>query len=845
MSYIFLAIENTLPKTSTKENAADKEEQKQPNDWHFLQRVYPNNKINHEVYRNAFKQVKNAPSLTTASAKTQSNNNWEAVGPTNIGGRITSIAASSQNQNVIYVGSATGGVFKTIDGGDTWIPIFDNVGALSIGHIAMHPVNPNIIYVGTGEANGEAGAGAFPGDGLYRSTDGGETWTHLGLAETEQIGGIAINPINPNQIYVAAMGKQYGTNPERGVYRSDDGGFSWEQKLYVTDSTGCIQVHVNPENPAMVYAAMWERRRYKYGRDYGGESAGIYRSSDGGNVWVKLSDGLPESNDNTGRIGLQISPTNPDIIYSVFTTNPITNEFEGIYKSTNGGDSWAAINTAEISDAFYSFGWYFGNLKIHPTNPDELYVLGLELNKTSDSGALWNTVSFNVHADQHAMYIDSNNPDFIILGNDGGIYISEDGGTTFAHNKKLPISQFYACEVDEQFPERIYGGLQDNGTQRTMTGNIDDWEHINGGDGFYVIVDPTDNNYVYAEYQWGSLRRSEDGGNSFSPAVDGINDADRHNWNTPIVLDPSDPSILYTGTQHLYKSTNRAVSWSPISEDLTTGGIPGSVFGTITTIAVAPSNPAVIYVGTDDGNVQRTTDGGTTWELLSANLPTRWITRVAVDPLNADIAYATISGYRDNDYLPHVFMTANGGVNWADISSNLPEVPVNDIVIDPENNSTLYVATDLSVWASPNLGNDWYILGGGLPTCPITDLRLHNPTRKLVAATYGRSIFAYDLTDVNVGINPSTPVKQELSAYPNPTKNPSAVKIQFSLPTAQKGSLQLFNSAGQLVHTIAQQNFAAGKQVFNLGPNTSLVKGTYICRLITQAHIKSVKVVVL
>ncbi|MCW8960934.1 MAG: T9SS type A sorting domain-containing protein, partial [Ignavibacteriaceae bacterium] len=387
----------------------------------------------------------------------------------------------------------------------------------------------------------------------------------------------------------------------------------------------------------------------------------------------------------------------------------------------------------------------------------------------------------------------------------------------------MPITQFYTCDVDYQLPNRYYGGTQDNGTNRTLTGTPNNWQQIYGGDGFYVLVDPSNNNYVYAEYQYGGFARSTNGGNNFSYGLNGVPGTDRFNWSTPFIIDPTNPAKLYLGTHRLYKTTNRAVSWTPISTDLTNGPPTGNqVYGTITTIASAPSDTNVVYVGTDDGNVQVTIDGGANWTKISNPLPVRWVTRVAVDPYDAMIAYVTLSGYRYDEYLPHVFRTTDAGVNWVSISSNLPDAPVNDIIVDPDSAGRLFVATDVGVFVSDSLGNSWNYLGENLPNSPITDLVLHNPTRTLIAATFGRSMYSINLT-------PVTNVKNDIAVvndfvlyqnYPNPF-NPTT-KIKFTLSTSLslrkrvsegrvRATLKVYDILGNEVTTLVNEEKAAGE----------------------------------
>jgi photosystem II stability/assembly factor-like uncharacterized protein len=801
-----------------------------PSEWFFMQRAYPLGEVPLEKYYEAIEQTKQIK----ASSNTSTTNPWVLLGPTNIGGRVTDIEMSLTNFDTIYAGIASGGVFKSVDGGTSWLPIFDETSTMSIGDLVLDPTNPNIIYAGTGEVNGGGGSVTYGGNGVYKSTDGGTTWNYLGLASTEYISRIVVNPLNPQTVFLGAMGKLFGKNSERGLYRSTDGGVTWENKLFISDSTGCIDVAVNAADPNIVYAAMWERIRKPDRLTYGGPTCGLYRSTDGGETWTELINGLPNNTPSLGRIGISISSSSPNTLYAIYADN--IGYFAGVYKSTNNGDSWTRTNDGALNSLFSSYGWWFGNIRVDPSNPNNVFVMGLDVYKTTNGGSSWSYSSGSMHVDQHGMYIHPANPNFIIAGNDGGVYKSTNAGASWAFITSMPITQFYTCDVDFQYPNRYYGGTQDNGTNRTLTGNPNGWQQIYGGDGFYVLVDPSNNNYVYAEYQYGGFARSTNGGNNFSYGLNGVSGTDRFNWSTPFVIDPTNPAKLYLGTHRLYKTTNRAVSWTPISPDLTNGLPTGNqVYGTITTIASAPSDTNVVYVGTDDGNVWVTLDGGTNWTKISNPLPVRWITRVAVNPYDAMTAYVTLSGYRYDEYLPHVFRTTDAGANWQSISSNLPDAPVNDIVVDPDSTDRLYVGTDVGVFFSDSLGNTWNYLGENLPNAPITDLVLHNLTRTLVAATFGRSIYSIDLT-------PVTNTENEIAAvndftlfqnYPNPF-NPTT-KIKFEILDQVRNdnalvTLKVYDILGNEIATLVNEEKSAGEYEVEFNA-TGLPSGIYFYQL--------------
>jgi len=784
-----------------------------PAEWMYNQRAYPDNIIN----RNAVQQAR-IQSQTILSNRTAIDEDWTLRGPFNIRGRITDLAISPENDDHLYITTAVGGVFRTLDRGVNWSPIFDDIGVPSIGNIAIAPSDPQRIYVGTGEANGSATSGAFFGDGMYRSDNGGDSWDNIGLPNSNHIGRIVVDPEDPDRVFAAATGILYGHNQERGIFRTLNGGGDWERVLFVTDSTAAIDLVMNPVHTDTLYAAMWERTRKPYQRDYGGVTSAVHRSYDGGDTWEVLSNGLPVSNAQTGRIGLAISASEPNTIYARYTTNEITNVFNGVYKSINNGDSWALISDSTLDNVDSSFGWYFGNIRVNPSDTDDVFLLGQSLFRTQNSGANWDFVG-GMHVDHHAMEFSTSDPNFIFAGNDGGAYISEDAGNTWQPFLNLPITQFYNIEVDFLDPINLYGGTQDNNTIRTSAGTGDTWFSVWGGDGFHVNVDPTDNNFVYAESQFGNLARSTDGGFSFSSALNGIDPSDRNNWNTPVILSPFNPEIVYYGSNRLYRSVNRAVSWTVISPDLTDGQhLSGSLsFGTLTAIGASHLNENTIYTGSDDGNVQVTFDGGASWTNITNGLPDRYITSIAVSPTDDLIVYVTLSGFSNLDYTPHVFKTEDGGTNWIDISSNLPSIPANDIILSPDEN-ILLLATDNAVWHSENDGANWTILGNDLPTTIIRDLKYHEPTTTLYAGTFGRSIYSIDLSDLVLATEDFNTITTTFEVYPNPAINQITLNQNF----IGNGSIILYDRLGREVKQLYQGNLSEVAQFqFNRDDLTS------------------------
>lgn len=816
---------------STSLHVADKEA---PADWFYRQRAYPLGFIDPALRKTSLEQAAQFRSALNPRTSPV----WIAKGPSNIGGRITTMAISRQNPNILYIGGADGGVLKSTNGGINWTPLFDDQPSLSMGAIALDPNNDNIVYVGTGEVN--SSGDSYDGFGMVKSTDGGATWFSLGLEETRHIGKIVIDPNNTNTLYIAAMGTLYTPNATRGVYKSTDGGTTWSRVLFINDSTGVVDLAMNPQNPHILLAAAWQRMRGPQGRRYvGGVHTGIYRTTDGGASWSRLANGLPAPAPNVGRPAVAIAPSNPLVMYAAYADDP--GNFFGVYRSSDGGDSWARTNDGALANLYSNFGWYFGKVFVHPINENNVYVFGVSFGKTTDGGATWTTHIAN-HVDHHAMAFHPTNASFLYIGHDGGFSRSTNGGSTWIRetNQDLFTTQFYAGCINYLNPVASMGGTQDNGTPRTQTGSVSDWASINGGDGFYCAIDYTNPNYQYAESQFGAIRRTTNNWASSASGTSGIGATDRKNWSTPIVMDPNNPQVLYTGTQYLYKTTNRAVSWTAISPDLTNGVVPGfSAYATITTIDVAATDSNVVMVGTDDANVWVTTNGGASWIDINDGLPNRWVTRVRFDPTNHSIAYVTLSGYRNDSRLPHIFRTTNLGATWQDISGNLPEAPINVVLVDPLHPSRLYIGTDVGCYFTTNTGATWSMMGIGLPNVVVSDMVLHAPTRIARAFTHGRSMWEINLDDLTaVAENREVPVRIDLHQnYPNPF-NPTTT-ISFTLSSATYATLTVFDVTGKAVTHLVDERLEPGRysRTFNAG---GLASGVYFYRL-TAAGISSTK----
>lgn len=782
-------------------------ENPEPLDYLWAQRAYPFGFIPADAYRDALAFSKNL------SQERGGGLFWELAGPTNVSGRITDLAMYASDTLTIYAATASGGVWKSDDAGENWFPITDELPSLSIGDIAIDPSDKKTIYVGTGEPNAGGGSLAYDGQGVFKSTDAGQSWVSLGLENSGSIGRIEVDPANPNRIFVAAMGNLFSNNSERGIFRSEDGGLSWEKTLFVNDSTGGIDLAIHPLHPDTVFAVTWQRIRRPNKRMYGGPGCGIWRSVDGGDTWTKLSQGLPAS--NIGRIGIALSTSQPNILYALYADE--IGFFKGVFKSQDNGDNWALLSGGDPE--YPGFGWWFGQIRVHPNDADEVYTLGLDWQKTTDGGQNWTDVSEYLHADYHALYIHPEKPDFHVVGNDGGIYISTNAGANWDFSP-IPITQFYTSEIDFQNPTNYYGGAQDNGTWRTLTGNLDDWQHIAGGDGFVTLVNPLNSNLYYAESQYGGF---------FGTNGASAPSSDRYNWNTPYIFDPNNPDIMYFGAEKLFKSTDAGLNWTAISNDLSNGptGQNGIRYGTITTIAASAIVPGPIWVGTDDGNVWVTSNGGGNWSKVSASLPKRWVTRVVAMPTSQNDALVCLSGFRHFDNMAHIYLTNDKGQSWKNVSGNLPDIPVNDLVLDPADPYNVwYVATDAGVFSTTDGGENWFPSNAGLPLVPVLDLTIHAPTRTMVAATYGRSMFHSELPPP---ASTTLPVSiQHLRVAPNPFSQ--EVQISFSNSQKQRVKAEMFALSGKKIKTIFEGELATGPQQIKW-EGSDLPSGVYLLRI--------------
>jgi photosystem II stability/assembly factor-like uncharacterized protein len=683
---------------------------------------------------------------------------WRMVGPRFCGGRIESIAVHPDSPYTLYVGVGAGNIWKSVNNGITWTPIFDNESTFTIGEIATAPSDPNIIWVGTGEVL--MARSSYAGTGVFKSLDSGKTWKNMGLHDSHHIGRVLIHPENPDIVYVAAIGHNFSYNEERGLFKTTDGGRTWNKILYISEKVGVVDVEMDPEDDQILYACTWERDRKAWGHIVGGVGSAFYKSTNEGRNWKKITSGLP-TGEHVGRMGVEVSVKNPKVLYMLLdnqTQRPEKDQTARrrrrkiggeVYRSEDKGESWVKVNQDYLQTAI---GYDFNLMRISPDDENEIYVGGNRFLHSKDGGRTYRRIGGTVvhllrkdkrefSLDQHALWIDPANPDRIILGNDHGIYMSYDRAHSWLHVNNLPIGEFYAVSVDMATPYNIYGG------------------------NYFTERDPTDPDVVYYEHQHGVIRRKNMKTGETKDIMPRSPEGEpplRRNWMTPYIMSHYDPKTLYYGAQKLFKSTDRGDSWVCISPDLSTdsglerqntppyGGLASSSipYGTITTISESPIKPGLIYIGTDDGNVQVTMDEGKTWTLIRKGLPRKWVTRVIVSKFHEGTVYVSLTGYREDDFSTYIYMSADFGHTWASIVSNLPSDPVNVIREDPQKENILYIGTDLGVYASLDKGKSWHSLCLNLPTTPVYDLVVHPRDGELVAGTHGRSIYVMDIKPI-------------------------------------------------------------------------------------------------
>lgn len=689
------------------------------------------------------------------------------LGPAAGGGRVTAVVGIPGNPSVYYAGAAAGGVFKSVDGGLSWKPIFEHESTASIGAMALAPSNPNFVWVGTGEGN--VRNDVIDGHGVYFSADAGHSWKFMGLGDTQQISAIAVDPGDPNTVFVGALGHAWAPNAERGVFKTTDGGKTWKKVLFVNDTTGVSDLALDAGNPKVIFAGLWEFRRYPWTLVDGGPNSGLYRSTDGGETWDKLTKGLPDP--PLGRIAVAVAPSNPDHVYALIGAKKGM-----LWQSGDLGDSWTSVTDNHTLDVR---AFYFSKMVVAPEDENKVFFLSFNLVESDDGGKTSHTADRGVHSDHHALWIDPQNPNRIIQGGDGGVFLSMDGSKSWQFLEGLPIEQFYQVATDSRVPYDICGGLQDNSawcgpssdlSHNNVPGSA--WYTTTGGDGEYSVPAPSDPDIVYSDAQNGSISRLDlktHVSQSVRPYVEGVEEmkpADlkyRFNWTTPIAVSPTDANEVYLGGNVLFKSTDGGKTWDPISGDLThndkskqeiSGGpvshdISGAeTYGTIMSITLAPTDPKVIWVGTDDGNVQVTRDGGKNWTNVASHISgaPEWarVYQIGVSPFEAGAAYVIYDGHQIDNRHAYAYRTSDYGATWQRITNGLPDVPVYVVREDPNKRGFLVAGTDTGLYYSADRGEHWNPIKANFPTVPVWDLTFVKNAHDLVVATHGRGIFVFD-----------------------------------------------------------------------------------------------------
>ena len=763
------------------------------------------------------------------------------VGPTVMSGRVVDISVDPANPLHFYVAYASGSLWETTNNGISFQPLFDNQIVMTIGDIAVDWKN-EIIYVGSGENN--SSRSSYSGYGLFKSTNNGKSWEHLGLEETHHTGRIILHPTDANTLWVATLGHLYSENPERGVFKSTDGGQTWIKTLFVNDRTGIIDLVLHPQNENVLIAAAWEKDRKAWNFTEAGNGTAIYRSEDAGNTWKKLADdsGFPDT-EGTGRIGLFIAPSDPNIVYaildnqdrrekeedkeeSVVNKNNLRNmsretfmalenkdinkflddngfpeDYNAVdikknmekgevnpldlvvyvedansllfdtpvkggemYRSNDGGKTWEKTHEGYIESMIFSYGYYFGQVRVDAQNPDIVYTMGVPIVRSDDGGKTFKSINEeNVHVDHHSLWINPNDSNHLILGNDGGVYISYDSGDNWLNCNSPSVGQFYSIAVDMDKPYNVYGGLQDNGvwkgpstyeySRRWYQEGRYPYERLMGGDGMQVTVDTRDNKTVFTGYQFGNYFRinTESGDRKYITPKHKLGEEPyRWNWEAPIVLSIHNQDIVYFGSNRFHRSMNRGDDFQMLSDDLTKGGKKGDVsYGTLTTISESPTRFGLIYVGSDDGMIHLSQDVGETWTKISDELPQDfWVSTVVASAHEEGRIYVSLNGYRWDNFESIIYLSEDYGTTWKTIAGNLPDEPINVIKEDPQNQDIIYVGTDHGVYVSLDRGVSYHAFGKGLPNVPVHDLVLHPEENDLVLGTHGRGIYIGDISQV-------------------------------------------------------------------------------------------------
>lgn len=700
------------------------------------------------------------------------NMEWRPIGPANMGGRVTDIDGIPGDPSTFYVSGADGGIFRTTNGGVTFEALFTDQRAYSVGALAIAPSDRNVLWLGSGEGDPRNSVGY--GNGVYRSTDGGDSWQHLGLEGTERIKRIVVDPKDPDVACVCALGKEWGANEDRGVFKTTDGGKSWKKVLYIDEDTGCSDLDMDLSNPRIMYAGMWTFRRKPWRFDDGGKETAVYRTKDGGETWEKIVKGLPDG--PMARIGVAVAQSQPNTVYMI---TEFADMQGSLFRSDDRGENWKVVN----KDPNINFRpFYYSDIRVDPTNPEILYSLSGRLMKSMDGGKSFETIARDVHGDHQSFWIDPQNPRRLLSGSDGGFQVSYDQGTTWDIINNIELSQFYQLNVDNQDPYNVYGGLQDNGTWVGPSNSLmargilkRHWKGLAGGDGYYAVPIPGSEHEVYANLQGGvifhvdtrtgNVRNIHPYPKITGSAGDAIEDHKyRFNWDSPIHISPHDPNTVFFGGNVLFKSTDRGYNWDEISGDLTTNDKEkqrtsgGEIYQdntaaefhcTILTIAESPVKAGVIWIGTDDGNIQVTKDGGQTWTNVNKNVPGlpafSWVGKIHASEHDAGTAFVAVDQHRLDDFTPHAYMTTDYGKTWKKIVNGLPKDDyVKVIRQDPNHENVLYIGMEHGIYMSWDKGANWSRINSNLPPVSVRDLRVQARDNDLIVGTHGRGAWILD-----------------------------------------------------------------------------------------------------